>query len=130
MFAVFLLVWGNGSLQLHFRRNEYFAVIEFNDSNKKWISSGAELIMSVFISQWEIALVVGLIFGLLIFATILFWIMGKVKPQGDFSELKMRTRSWWLMATIFVSGNHCTSCYHFYLVGIAFLFRVEGIIVY
>ena len=58
--------------------------------------------MSVFISQWEIALVVGLIFGLLVFATVLFWIMGKVKPQGDFSELKMRTRSWWLMATIFV----------------------------
>ena len=43
-----------------------------------------------------------LIFGLLVFATILFWIMGKVKPQGDFLELKMRTRSWWLMATIFV----------------------------
>ena len=58
--------------------------------------------MNVFIKQWEIALVVGLIFGLLVFATILFWIMGKVKPQGDFSELKMRTRSWWLMATIFV----------------------------
>lgn len=58
--------------------------------------------MNVFISQWEIALVVGLIFGLLVFATILFWILGKVKPQGDFSELKMRTRSWWLMATIFV----------------------------
>ena len=58
--------------------------------------------MDVFVKQWEIALVVGLIFGLLVFATILFWIMGKVKPQGDFSELKMRTRSWWLMATIFV----------------------------
>ena len=58
--------------------------------------------MNVFIKQWEIALVIGLIFGLLVFATALFWIMGKVKPQGDFSELKMRTRSWWLMATIFV----------------------------
>ena len=58
--------------------------------------------MDVFVKQWEIALVIGLIFGLLVFATILFWIMGKVKPQGDFSELKMRTRSWWLMATIFV----------------------------
>lgn len=58
--------------------------------------------MNVFIKQWEIALVIGLIFGLLVFATVLFWVMGKVKPQGDFSELKMRTRSWWLMATIFV----------------------------
>ena len=58
--------------------------------------------MDVFIKQWEIALVIGLIFGLLVFATVLFWIMGKVKPRGDFSELKMRTRSWWLMATIFV----------------------------
>ena len=58
--------------------------------------------MNVFIEQWEIALVIGLIFGLLVFATVLFWIMGKVKPQGDFSELKVRTKSWWFMATIFV----------------------------
>ena len=86
--------------------------------------------MSIFISQWEIALVVGLIFGLLVFATILFWILGKVKPQGDFAELKMRTRSWWLMATIFVLATIVHPVITFISVGIAFLFRVERIIVY
>lgn len=54
------------------------------------------------IEQREIAVVVGLIFGILVFASILFWIMGKLKPNSDYSELKMRTRSWWVMATIFV----------------------------
>ncbi len=52
--------------------------------------------------QREIAIVIGLIFGILVFASILFWIMKKVKPKADFSELIMRTKSWWVMATIFV----------------------------
>ena len=54
------------------------------------------------VKQQEIAIVVGLIFGILVFASTLFWIMGRVRPQSDLSELKIRTRSWWLMATIFV----------------------------
>lgn len=54
------------------------------------------------IEQREIAVVVALIFGILVFASILFWIMGRLKPKSDFTELKMRTRSWWVMATIFV----------------------------
>lgn len=63
--------------------------------------------MNIFIfdhiaEQKEIAVVVGLIFGILVFATLLFWILKRVKPQMDYSELIMRTRSWWVMATIFV----------------------------
>ena len=58
--------------------------------------------MNLAMIQPEIALVIGLIFGLLAFATLLFWILGKARPEGDFTELKTRTRSWWAMATIFV----------------------------
>ena len=58
--------------------------------------------MSPILEQREIALVVGLIFGLLGVATILFWLVGRAWPQVDISELKLRTRSWWAMAVIFV----------------------------
>ena len=58
--------------------------------------------MSLILEQPEISLVIGLIFGLLGVATILFWILGKAWPQADISELKLRTRSWWMMAVIFV----------------------------
>ena len=58
--------------------------------------------MSLLLEQREIALVIGLIFGLLALATTLFWILGKAWPQADTSELKLRTRSWWMMAVIFV----------------------------
>jgi len=43
-----------------------------------------------------------LIFGILIFSTILFFIWGKLKPEANLKELKMRTKSWWAMATIFI----------------------------
>ena len=58
--------------------------------------------MSLILEQREIALVIGLIFGLLGVATILFWMVGRAWPQADISELKLRTRSWWAMAVIFV----------------------------
>ena len=74
--------------------------------------------MNLFIEKWEIALVIGLIFGILIFATVLFWIMGKLKPQDDFSELKMRTKSWWLMATIFVLATILHSVITFVALGL------------
>ena len=53
----------------------------------------------------ELLTVVALIFGLLIFSTILFFVWGKLKPKANLSELKNRTRSWWAMATIFVSAT-------------------------
>src|ERR1041385_319618 len=49
--------------------------------------------------------VVALIFGILAFATILFFVWGKIKPEANLTELKQRTRSWWVMATIFVSAT-------------------------
>ena len=53
----------------------------------------------------ELFIVVVLIFGILIFATSLFFIWGKIKPETNLQELKNRTKSWWVMATIFVSAT-------------------------
>jgi len=55
-----------------------------------------------FIGNTETLIIIGLIFGILIFATLLFWIVGLVKANANLGELKMRTKSWWLMAFIFV----------------------------
>ena len=75
--------------------------------------------------QTEIAIVVGLIFGILVFASLLFWIMGRVRPQGDFSELKMRTRSWWAMATIFVLATIVHSVITFISLGLLSFFALR-----
>lgn len=53
----------------------------------------------------EVLWVVGLIFGLLSFASLLFFVLGKVKPQADLKELKNRTKSWWVMASLFVGAT-------------------------
>ncbi len=54
----------------------------------------------------ELFLVVGLIFGILIFATTLFFIWGLLQPLNKgLAELKERTNSWWIMAIIFVSAT-------------------------
>ncbi len=50
----------------------------------------------------EILLVVSLIFGILIFATLLFFILGKIYPKKDLNEVKTRTKSWWFIATLFI----------------------------
>jgi phosphatidate cytidylyltransferase len=47
-------------------------------------------------------IIIALIFGILIFATILFFIIGKLKPNAKLQEVKARTRSWWVMATVFI----------------------------
>ena len=53
----------------------------------------------------ELFWVIGLIFGILVFATLLFFIWGKLKPEAKLKELKDRTRSWWVMSGIFVSAT-------------------------
>lgn len=58
-----------------------------------------------FFQQPEIAAVIGLIFAVLIFATILFWGWGFLRPEANLQELKLRTKSWWLMAGIFVAAT-------------------------
>ena len=55
-----------------------------------------------FIGEPEIVSIISLIFGILVFATVLFWTWGYFRPEANLTELKLRTKSWWLMATIFV----------------------------
>jgi phosphatidate cytidylyltransferase len=53
----------------------------------------------------ELLFVVALIFAILIFATLLFFIIGKINPNAKLGEVKARTKSWWVMATVFI-GLH------------------------
>lgn len=43
-----------------------------------------------------------IVFSVLSFASILFYVWGKLKPAAKLTELKMRCRSWWIMATVFL----------------------------
>ena len=45
---------------------------------------------------------VGVIFGILILASVLIFVIQKVNPKFDVAELKARTKSWWVMATVFI----------------------------
>ena len=55
-----------------------------------------------YVQNKEVLILIGIILGILIFATILFFVLGKLKPSEKIHELKMRTKSWWVMAAIFV----------------------------
>ena len=83
------------------------------------------LIIEHIVEQKELAVVIGLIFGILVFASVLFWIMGKIKPQGDFSELVMRTKSWWVMATVFVLATILHSVITFISLGLLSFFALR-----
>jgi phosphatidate cytidylyltransferase len=50
----------------------------------------------------EVTFIIALIFGLLTFATLLFFIIGKIKPNANLKELKTRTKSWWVMSSLFI----------------------------
>lgn len=58
-----------------------------------------------FIEKNDLMIVVALIFALLIFATLLFFVWGKIKPQANLTELKARTKSWWFMSLIFIGAT-------------------------
>lgn len=53
----------------------------------------------------DVIIVIGLIFGLLVFASILFFVLGKIKPEANLSELKSRTKSWWVMSIVFIAAT-------------------------
>jgi len=55
-----------------------------------------------FFEHREIAVVVLLILGILVFATLLFFVIERIKPEAKVAELKERTRSWWIMAFLFI----------------------------
>lgn len=41
------------------------------------------------------------IFGLLLLATLVAWLLGRLRPGLDLGEVRLRIRSWWLMAAVF-----------------------------
>jgi phosphatidate cytidylyltransferase len=50
----------------------------------------------------EVTFIIALIFGLLTFASLLFFVIGKIKPNANLKELKTRTKSWWIMSSLFI----------------------------
>lgn len=57
-----------------------------------------------FMENKDLLIVVSVIFSILIFATLLFFIVGKIKPQANLTELKSRTKSWWIMALLVLAA--------------------------
>lgn len=41
------------------------------------------------------------IFALLVVATLAVWVLGRLRPQADWTELRLRIRTWWVMAGVF-----------------------------
>ncbi len=41
------------------------------------------------------------IFGILVLATVIVWLVGRTRPQLDLGEMRARIRSWWVMAAAF-----------------------------
>ena len=52
----------------------------------------------------ELKIVILLIIGLLLVASVALFIAGKIRPEANLAELKARTKSWWMMAAIFISA--------------------------
>ena len=65
----------------------------------------AEFLRFDFLNNNDILRVVCLIFGILTFASILFFTIGKLKPNLNLTELKSRTKSWWIMAIVFIGAT-------------------------
>jgi phosphatidate cytidylyltransferase len=58
-----------------------------------------------FIENKDLLTVVIVIFSILIFASLLFFVVGKIKPQAKLDELKARTKSWWIMAALVLGAT-------------------------
>lgn len=43
-----------------------------------------------------------IVFSVLSFASILFFVWQKIKPEANLTELKTRCKSWWIMASVFL----------------------------
>ena len=52
----------------------------------------------------ELIIVISLIIGLLITASLILFLVKKISPRTNISELSARTRSWWIMAGMFIGA--------------------------
>lgn len=64
-----------------------------------------ELLRLDILENNDLLLIVFIIFGILTFASLLFFVVGKINPKANLSELKSRTNSWWVMALMFISAT-------------------------
>jgi phosphatidate cytidylyltransferase len=55
-----------------------------------------------FADNKEVLSIILVILGILIFATVLFFVLGKIFPGDKVRELQQRTKSWWIMASVFI----------------------------
>lgn len=60
------------------------------------------LLHAKILEEKEMMMIVLLIFGLLSVASLLFFVIGKIKPDANLKELKTRTNSWWIMSLLFI----------------------------
>ena len=67
----------------------------------------------------DLLVIIFLIFGILSLASILFFVTGKLKPSWNISELKARTKSWWVMSIVFIAATMFSNTISF--IAIAFL---------
>lgn len=58
-----------------------------------------------FTENKEVFWIIAIILGVLVFATLLFYIMGRWSKNDKVKELQDRTKSWWVMATIFITAT-------------------------
>ncbi len=52
----------------------------------------------------ELIIVISLIIGLLVTASLILFLVKKIFPKTNISELAARTRSWWIMAGMFIGA--------------------------
>ena len=52
----------------------------------------------------ELIIVISLIIGLLVTASLILFLVKKISPKTNISELAARTRSWWIMAGMFIGA--------------------------
>jgi len=61
-----------------------------------------EILHSNLFKDEAVTTVALLVFGILTFATLLFYTIGWINPKANLKELKTRTKSWWIMASVFI----------------------------
>lgn len=52
----------------------------------------------------ELIIVISLIIGLLVTASLILFLVKRISPKTNISELAARTRSWWIMAGMFIGA--------------------------
>ena len=61
-----------------------------------------EILHSNLFKDEAVTIIAMIIFGILTFATLLFYTIGWINPKANLKELKTRTKSWWIMASMFI----------------------------